>query len=68
MEQPLTLEEIEKVVESGYFGLYHSEIKFLISEVKRLREGIRRHESLPRESIIDYCNADEELYELLEEK
>ena len=41
--------------------------EMLVKKIKELREAIRRHRNLPRESIIDYCNADEELYKLLED-
>lgn len=61
----------------GYFGEYLPEIKFLISEVKRLKEGIKKHKK-DKQNMIRQAHApnsgsyldpwDKELYKLVEGK
>jgi len=45
-----------------------SQVKWLISEVKRLREGIGKHKAVKDRGYVSLHGIDVELYKLLEEK
>ena len=81
----MTIEEIEKQLEDELYCInqdWIDNISFLLSEVKRLREGIEKHRNIKQELVdkynynsdptnnilltLDEC--DEELYKLLEYK